>query len=72
MSLIDAALKETGSTTARLCNVPAKEDLLNTRINQPLEWDPIELFCRNSFQSQNSYHKQLFAIRICVNTINEY
>lgn len=72
MSLIDAALKEIGSTTDRLCNVPAKEDLLNTRINQPLYWDPIERFCRNSCQYQDSYHAQLFVIRICVNTINEY
>ena len=70
--LIDAALKEIGPTTARLCNAPSKKYLINTRIDQPLDWDPILSFCRNPCQSQDSYQNQLFGIRACVNNINDY
>ena len=71
-SLIDAALQEIGPTTIRLCNVPSKDSLINTRLDWPLRWDPVESFCRNPCQSQASFEEQLFTIRTCVDTINDY
>ncbi len=50
-SLIDAALKEIGPTTARLCNVPSKNELMRSSLDQPLQWDPVESFCKNPLQS---------------------
>ena len=53
-SLIDAALQEIAPTTIRLCNVPSKDSLINTRLDQPLCWDPVKSFRRNPYQSQAS------------------
>ena len=37
-----------------------------------MNWDPVASFCRNPCQSQESFEEQQFAIKKCVETINEY
>eukprot|EP00957_Ditylum_brightwellii_P188174 14325416-Ditylum_brightwellii.AAC.1 len=71
-SLTNAAIKENGPTTIRLCNAPSKDALMNTCLDQPLHWNPVKSFCRNPCQSQANFEDQLLAIRTCVDTINDY
>ena len=71
-SLIDAALNEIGITTALCCNIPSKFELMNATLEAPVVWDPVSSYRRNPVQSQESYEEQCFAIKTCIDTINEY
>ena len=71
-SLIDATVSEMGIITALLYNIPTKNDLMNASLENPVIWDPIRSYQKNPSQSQESYEEQLFAIKTCIDTINDY
>ena len=54
------------------CQVPLLGQLLNATIDEPLDWDTVFNFRKTPTQSDASYEEQVFAIKVCVESINSY
>ena len=54
------------------CNIPRKDDLLNSSLELRLDWDPVVNFKKSEMQSEESYIEQKFAIHSCKNAIDAY
>ena len=46
--------------------------LLNTSIGEPLDWDPVVNFRKTPTQTNASYEEQLFAIKVCFESIHSH
>ena len=69
--IVQAAARELGEAYFR-CNVPSHNELLNATKDEPLNWDPVSNFVKSPQQSDASFEEQLFAIRVCVQSIDSY
>ena len=52
--------------------VPSLDELLNATINEPLDWYSVVNFIKLLQKMMPSYNEQLFAIKVCVESINSY
>ena len=46
--------------------------LIDATIDEPLDWDMFVNFRENPTQNDDLYREQLFAITVCVESINSY
>ena len=69
--VICAAIREIGDAYER-CNVPSLDDLMTATKDSPLNWDAITNFSKSPVQSMESYEEQLFAVKICIESIDKY
>ena len=53
------------------CQAPSFDELPNSTINEPLDWDLVANFRKNPTQTDASY-KEKFAIKVCDESINSY
>ena len=54
------------------CSIPTKEDIINTTMENPIIWDPVESFDIFTNQSDSSYNEQKLAIGIVKDSIDSY
>ena len=54
------------------CNIPSKDDLLNSSLELRLDWDTVTNLKKNEMQSEKSCIEQKFAIKNCKNAIDTY
>ena len=54
------------------CNIPSKDDLLDSSFELRLDQDPVENFEKSEIQSEESYIEQKFAIEKYKNAIVAY
>ena len=69
--MVQAAIPEIGDANDRF-QVHSLDQLLNATINEPLDWDPVVNFRKTPTQTDTSYKEQLFAIKVCVESIHSY
>ena len=69
--LINAAFRELKDAVAR-CNIPSLDVLMETTLENQVNWDPVSNFQQSELQSNDSYREQLFAIKNCVKSIDDY
>ena len=51
---------------------PPLDELLNSTIDEPLDWYPILNFRNNPTQADASNEEKRFKIKVCVESINSY
>ena len=51
---------------------PPLNELLNTTIDEHLDWDPVVNIRKTPTQTDASYEEQMFVIKVCVGSINSY
>jgi predicted GIY-YIG superfamily endonuclease len=71
-NIIDAAYEELGDANVHRCQIPTKQDLIESSSDNQLDWDPVNSLSRNVSQSEESFDEQQFAIRKIVESINRY
>ena len=54
------------------CQIPPHDELLNATINEPLDCDMVVNSRKTPTQTDDSYEEQVFAIKVCVESINSY
>ena len=54
------------------CSIPTKEDIINTTMENPIIWDPVESFDIFTNQSDSSYNEQKLAISDGKESIDSY
>ena len=69
--IVQAEISEIGDAHGRF-QVPPIDELLNYTTDEPLDWDPVVNFRKNPTQTDASYKEQVFAIKVCVESINSY
>ena len=69
--IFQAEICELGDAHGRF-QVPPLDELLNATIDEPLDWDPVVDFKKTPTQTDASYKEQLFAIKLCIESINSY
>ena len=52
--------------------LPKREDILGATKSQPLVWDPLRVLKKSPKQSQSSFEKQQFALKLGLNAVNKY
>ena len=51
---------------------PPFDELLNVTIDELLDWDPVVNIRKTPMKTDSSYKEQLFAVKVCVESINSY
>ena len=51
-NMIEAQLKEIGPSSANMCGVPSKDELLQASPDEPLGWYPVGSYSKSQLQSE--------------------
>ena len=69
--ILKSALKELDEAKIR-CDIPSLHSFLNAKKHCPLQWNCFDSFRKSFAQPQQSFDEQKIAIKLCIDTINEY
>ena len=65
-------MKEIRPNSENMCGVHSKDDMIEDSLDEPLVWNPVDLFIKGQSQSEETFREQKFAIKICIYAIDKY
>ena len=69
--MVQSEVFELGDAHCR-CQFTPLDELLNSTIYEPLDWDPLVNFRKNPTKTDASYKEHTPPIKACVESINSY